>query len=359
MQHPDEGMIHTWLDGELSQEDASALEAHVAGCEECKAAVAEARGFIAASSRIVGTLDNVPSGVIPVAKPAKRKWYSSPQFRAAAAVLIVAGASFLVTRTETQKTAFPVMNVSKANEATTAERVMSATSPEATADSAPIAPVVADIAASKKETAKPETTAPPKGLAVPSATLREPEEARISVPAPKIANEADFSGKGVKGGAAFGVAGGVPARDTAVLTGRVAGVAAKAADALSAPQKGFAPMLPELKIIRVDSTATIKKITYQSLSGSEVLLTEEESAPAFSKVMATGEASRQAAAAATAAPPSVANAPVTPAPAAQRAMPVHTITWIDPSARRRYTLSGSVSVEELEAIKARLLLAKH
>ena len=56
MQHPDEGMIHTWLDGELSAEEAAALESHVAECEECKASVAEARGFIAASSRIIGTL---------------------------------------------------------------------------------------------------------------------------------------------------------------------------------------------------------------------------------------------------------------------------------------------------------------
>ena len=27
MQHPDEGMIHTWLDGEFSAEEAAALEA--------------------------------------------------------------------------------------------------------------------------------------------------------------------------------------------------------------------------------------------------------------------------------------------------------------------------------------------
>ena len=47
MQHPDEGTIHTWLDGELSLDDAAELEAHVRNAGECAAAVAEARGFIA------------------------------------------------------------------------------------------------------------------------------------------------------------------------------------------------------------------------------------------------------------------------------------------------------------------------
>jgi hypothetical protein len=65
MSHPDEGTIHAWLDRALAPEEAEQLEAHVATCSECQAAVAEARGLIAASSRILGALDNVPSGVVP------------------------------------------------------------------------------------------------------------------------------------------------------------------------------------------------------------------------------------------------------------------------------------------------------
>src|SRR6476469_7295393 len=133
MQHPDEGMIHTWLEGELPADEAAALEAHVAECEECKASVAEARGFIAASSRIVGALDNVPSGVIPVATPVKRVWYSSPQFRAAAAVLIVAGASFIVMRPNTRKSTLTVSGNTEMADVATAERAMSAPSPAAAA----------------------------------------------------------------------------------------------------------------------------------------------------------------------------------------------------------------------------------
>ena len=61
MQHLDEGTIHAWLDGALAPNEASAAEAHVQSCEECARAVAEARGLIAASSRILGALDDVPA----------------------------------------------------------------------------------------------------------------------------------------------------------------------------------------------------------------------------------------------------------------------------------------------------------
>ena len=67
MRHPDEGQIHAWLDGALDPATADGLEAHVAACPDCAAAVAEARGLIAGASRILLALDDVPSGVIPVA----------------------------------------------------------------------------------------------------------------------------------------------------------------------------------------------------------------------------------------------------------------------------------------------------
>jgi hypothetical protein len=63
--HPDEGTIHAWLDGALDAPTASALEAHVASCTSCTERVAEARGLIAGASRVVGALDDVPSGVAP------------------------------------------------------------------------------------------------------------------------------------------------------------------------------------------------------------------------------------------------------------------------------------------------------
>ena len=63
MQHLDEGMIHAWLDGQLPQDEAQQVEAHVAECRQCADAVAEARGLIAASSRILtaSASQNAPS----------------------------------------------------------------------------------------------------------------------------------------------------------------------------------------------------------------------------------------------------------------------------------------------------------
>jgi anti-sigma factor RsiW len=96
MQHLDEGTIHAWLDGALSLDEAAVVEAHVAECPQCAAAVAEARGFIAASSRILTALDHVPRGVVPVARPAR--WSNPAMWRAAAAVLVVAAGSLVVAR---------------------------------------------------------------------------------------------------------------------------------------------------------------------------------------------------------------------------------------------------------------------
>ena len=121
MQHPDEGTIHAWLDGALPTPEARALEEHVAGCAACAAAVAEARGLLAASSRILSALDSVPGGVLPAASPETRpgalgiagvtrgrtapsRWRATP-WRAAAAIVLVGSVSWLATRPGVQKDA--------------------------------------------------------------------------------------------------------------------------------------------------------------------------------------------------------------------------------------------------------------
>lgn len=113
MRHPDEGTIHAWLDGALPPGEGAALEAHVAGCAACAAAVAEARGVLAAASRILSALDSVPGGVIPEApmssgaraavrqRTVRRRFrelrVSTGAWRVAAAVLVLAGGSWLAT----------------------------------------------------------------------------------------------------------------------------------------------------------------------------------------------------------------------------------------------------------------------
>ena len=64
-EHPEEGLIHAWLDDALGAAEAERLDAHVRGCAECQARVAEARGLIAGASRIVAALDDAPAGTRP------------------------------------------------------------------------------------------------------------------------------------------------------------------------------------------------------------------------------------------------------------------------------------------------------
>ena len=68
--HVDEGTVHAWLDGAFAPADAERVEAHVATCATCQRAVAEARGLLAASARILGALDGVPMNVVPAADAA-------------------------------------------------------------------------------------------------------------------------------------------------------------------------------------------------------------------------------------------------------------------------------------------------
>jgi hypothetical protein len=103
MQHPDEGTIHTWLDGALPDEEARAIESHVASCASCAALVAEARGLSARASRILGALDDVPASVVPARSRSPRTvqtpWWRKPGVAAAAAIAIVAtGTMMAVTR---------------------------------------------------------------------------------------------------------------------------------------------------------------------------------------------------------------------------------------------------------------------
>jgi hypothetical protein len=85
--HPVEGTIHAWLDGELPATEAAALEAHVARCAPCAAAVAEARGLVAGASRVVRTLDDTDA----VATDSAPRWGEGAI--AAAAPAAVAGTS--------------------------------------------------------------------------------------------------------------------------------------------------------------------------------------------------------------------------------------------------------------------------
>lgn len=112
--HVEEGMIHAWLDGALPPDESQRVEVHVRSCAACSAAVAEARGLIAASSRILSALDEIPGGVLPGQgterdqlaalrqrnRQARGAWWRQRQFLAAASLVLVAGTSAVVWRVQ-------------------------------------------------------------------------------------------------------------------------------------------------------------------------------------------------------------------------------------------------------------------
>lgn len=188
MLHPDEGLIHAWLDGELEPAEAARVSELVSNEPAWGAAAAEARGLIAASSRIAGSLDRVPGTVIPRTKRAPRatRWW---MMRAAALIVVVAGA-VTVARREPPELVLP---------ATMAPVGGGSSQPVsgARSDAAASPPARSTGAVQKKATptAKPRATAPTqpaatalselaKGrpAATPPAALKAPESPIPSPP---------------------------------------------------------------------------------------------------------------------------------------------------------------------------------
>ncbi len=354
MQHPDEGMIHSWLDGALPAEDAGRIEAHVAECAECRTTVAEARGFIAASSRILTALDDVPRGVLPAAAPRRRDL--RVVWRAAAAMLIVAGGSVIVMREGDD------------DAGTAAEQ----TAPRlgaggAAAESGPASPTQATALTDRQ-------AAPPSARAVET-DASAARESRAQNSAPQR-----FSAEARRGSVGGGVAQQSVAMDAALERGRAADMSVEATG----------PVVP-LKVIDVERRIGERRTIYEIALGDTVTLTETESVRLEEVVVAgaaaaAGRASRQpnasgaravaptarSAPAATPPPPPpvVDSAPRSDTASAARAMAksaisslgalspaaaqTNTIRWSDATTGKTLTLSGKLSIARLEEIKLRI-----
>ncbi len=368
MQHPDEGMIHTWLDGELLAEEAAALEAHIAECPECAPAIAEARGLVAASSRIVSALDVVPRGVIPIAKPVSRAWYASTQFRAAAALFLVAGTSMLLMRGNNSRSA-------ALNDKPLSVAADSREAPEATAQIPPTVPAPAAAESPAREPAQAPVQAP---LRMPVQTLKT-----TSMPAATpgfVAPEAQSAKKSPTS----------PTNSSEPKRGIADSRSDEAADRVAEKRNlgresfngdvhldhvvvtGVAVANEsdlDLKIISIDSSGATRRTVLEASQGVRVTLVED-AAPGYaakamrSTGMPVAEAMRQSAASApaprvattTSTPATPPTAPVQP-PAANMVKSAHetrTIKWVDAASGRSYSLTGPLTVEQLEALKPRV-----
>ncbi|HEY2850650.1 MAG TPA: hypothetical protein VGI97_12285 [Gemmatimonadaceae bacterium] len=199
MPHPDEGLIHAWLDGELDAAEAARVSALVESDAEWAAAAAEARGLIAASARIVGALDRAPANVIPKAPPARRpsrRW----AWQAAAVLALMAGSAVVLEREK------PELPVPKANVVAAPPESVTMPAPpppvritkvaptkardalrQQFADAKPNVPALdKDVAPTAGARAAESSTAPSerRSANAPMATLAQPSAKAAQAPAP-------------------------------------------------------------------------------------------------------------------------------------------------------------------------------
>ena len=386
MQHPDEGVIHTWLDGELPVEEAAALEAHIAECADCAALVAEARGLIAASSRIVSALDIVPGDVIPATIPRKRPWYANTQLRAAAAVVIVAGASLIVMREERAPEMQAVMDqaVTEAPSSASAEAASPAESPPTS---------IGEGGSARRE--RPLMTAPPETRAqsnpVSPAPMRAARSQQNSPAAKQRADARDESGIAAesKTSATVGAARLGNATEKAAILGKIGGAQGQAAvaapPAADLQQRSLSRLRDsagrfenvvvtgvatatsggtaeeairdaKLREVKADTTGNVVVTTYELLPGIQLTLTETVP-QAFAPQRREADQMKKEKSAASKADASV-PAPPPPVIALRPNTRIESVSWTNSSTGRVYKLSGPFSKEELTALRKRLPPAK-
>jgi putative zinc finger protein len=361
MQHLDEGKIHSWLDGALSAEEAARAERHVGECAQCAAAVAEARGFIAASSRILTALDNAPRGVIPVAAPRKR--VNPLVWRVAATVLVVAAGTLVVV----QNRGSNAMKAVSADQALTSPQAapvseLGGAAQTGTVGGADGAPANARV--SEVPTTRPTTRPTTVGSAAKAATSNP--RRGTTTDDTKALSEGISAAAGQTTIASDYAA--VPTR--AAPTGAVSGVGAVGMrDAAAEPER--------LKVVSSPRQIGARVTLYEVAPGDTVTLTESmptalnsivlrgavrtQMAPQTTGKSAAAPSTGRADAAATAVPESrrtgevAAAAPAVsmPAPAALTGtvIPLHTITWTDSATGNRLTLSGRMPEARLQEIR--------
>jgi hypothetical protein len=338
MQHLDEGTIHSWLDGALAPDEAARVEAHVVECPECASVVAEARGFIAASSRILTKLDDVPAGVVPVARPIRRRSFAA--WQAAAAVLVVAVGSLVVLR-------------NRGSEGTVASSL-----PVAARESAVAVPAPADTRLS--DSMQPQTVVPVRKTSAPPTLAKA-----TPVPAPARPRDERRQDRVVAGADTRAVAEAPQAN--------VAGVPS-AVDAIAEPP---------LRVLREESVPGGKQTLYAIASADTVTLFEptatetqntvssgaaspsarraaspqvvaELSAKAPAVVVDTQAFSGRVAGAVAQSKAAKSAGAAAAAPAPTPIVPMRTISWTDMASGRRLTLSGRLPLGQLEEIKRRI-----
>ena len=378
MQHPDEGTIHAWLDGALSADEAARVEAHVKDCQQCEAAVAEARGFIAASSRILTALDNAPRGVIPARAPKRR--IDPMVWKIAATVLVVATGTFVVInsgstsyRTLPSRVAYPTRSEAEAVLAPSIADSATPTTPagdEAATANRSVAPTLSAPIVDRRAKAAPGAVGGVAGESAPRQSVaglsrvapRRADVAQSVDPAKTPTRERGFSAAAPTP---------VPAPPPAVASQRseesrvaeTAGLSAKMDAAAEAPAALRIVGRPRaigqtITLYEVTPGDTVTLVEPMNVELNSVVVTGLSSqVPADGKraraVDKTTAAAGAQAAAPTAAPVAPSRPPSTPY-FTEGANGKNTLTWTDPRTGLTNQLTGRHTRAELEQILSRI-----
>ncbi len=258
----DEGLLHAWLDGQLGPEDAARVEALVASDDAWAAAAAEARGLLAASSRILGALDDTPSARHAVAVPRMTARglggvglggrRIAPWWRAAAGLVLAVGLGAVVWESRQGEWGDPQVppatEAARVGDSVPPPSIVPAPGSPTTATSAvteAAVPPAADralearIAARRVAEQTVDTRASAEAMAKVTPPIAEQQAVAQRAAPPTAPPVADFGGRGVAGGTVAGVSGG-------------RGVAPAAALALTA-----APSAREQCVAPIDSMGVI------------------------------------------------------------------------------------------------------
>ena len=100
MSHVDEGTLHAYLDGELPSGDRATLEAHVAECAACRAALADERALRDRASALLGSARPVERPAPPLEqlrRSTKRSpWHVRTSFAWAASIVLALSIGYVL-----------------------------------------------------------------------------------------------------------------------------------------------------------------------------------------------------------------------------------------------------------------------
>jgi len=100
MSHVDEGTLHAYLDGELPSADRKTVEAHLAQCDTCRAALTEARALVERASAVLGAArpaERPAPSFEQLRRTAKRApWHVRTSFAWAASIALALGVGYLL-----------------------------------------------------------------------------------------------------------------------------------------------------------------------------------------------------------------------------------------------------------------------